>query len=147
MLPRWHIFWGVVFCFFFKFISPDTTYLSLFLIWFASVFVDFDHYLVAAFVHKKFNPISAINHGYERRERILEQKEEFGVCEKGDFHPLHTVEVHLLVGILALFFAPFYFIFIGMVFHSLLDLVWMVRHDVLDSREFFLIRKMQNLVL
>lgn len=147
MLPRWHIFWGIVFCIVFKLISQDTSYVSLFLIWFASVFIDFDHYLVAAFKHKKWNPIDAVNHGYGLRENILRQKSELGVCEKGDFHILHTVESHLIVGILALFFLPFFFIFIGMVFHSLLDLIWMVRHDVLDSREFFLIQKFRSIVL
>ncbi len=147
MLPRWHIFFGIIFCAIFKFVSPEISYVSLFLIWFASVFIDFDHYLAAGINHNKWNPIDAINHGYKRRDDILEQKSDLGVCEKGDFHVLHTVESHLTIGILALFFAPFYFIFIGMIFHSLLDLIWMVRHDVLDSREFFAIRRLRNLVL
>jgi hypothetical protein len=147
MLPRWHVLLGIVFCIIFKFISSETSYVSLFLIWFASVFIDFDHYLVAGFNHKKWNPVDALNHGYEKRDKILEQKEEFGLCEKGDFHFFHTVESHILVGILALFFFPFFFIFIGMVFHSLLDLIWMVRHDVMDSREFFAIRRLRALLI
>jgi hypothetical protein len=147
MLPRWHIIFGIIFCFVFKIIAPGTSYINLFLIWFASVFIDFDHYLAAGFIHNKWNPSEAIEHGYVRREKIIEQKSEFGVCEKGDFHILHTVESHLIVGVIALFFSPFYFIFIGMVFHSLLDLIWMVRHDVLDSREFFLIKKFRTMLL
>ncbi len=147
MLPRWHIILGIIFCVIFKLISPETSYVSLFLIWFASVFIDFDHYLSAGFIHKKWNPLEALDHGYERRDKILEQKSEFGMCEKGDFHVFHTVESHLIIGLIALFFWPFYFIFIGMIFHSLLDLIWMVRHDVLDSREFFMIQKLRSLVL
>ncbi|MEK6894834.1 MAG: hypothetical protein AABX10_05225 [Nanoarchaeota archaeon] len=147
MLPRWHILLGIIFCTIFKIISPETSYVSIFLIWFASVFIDFDHYLAAGFTHRKWNPLEALNHGYERRDKILEQKEELGMCEKGDFHFFHTIEAHLLVGVIALFLSPFYFIFIGMIFHSLLDLVWMVRHDVLDSREFFAIRRLRTLVL
>ncbi|MEK6908481.1 MAG: hypothetical protein AABX23_00330 [Nanoarchaeota archaeon] len=147
MLPRWHVFFGIVFCFIFKLISPDTSYISLFLIWFASVFIDFDHYLSAGLIHNKWSPAEAINHGYNVREKILDQKSEFGMCEKGNFHFFHTVESHLLVGLIAIFFSPFYFIFIGMVLHSLLDIIWMVRHDVLDSREFFLISKFRNMLL
>lgn len=147
MLPRWHIIFGIIFCAIFKFISPETSYVSLFLIWFASVFIDFDHYLAAGIHHNKWNPLDALSHGYERREEILEQKSDIGLCEKGDFHIFHTVESHLLIGIIALFIAPFYFIFIGMIFHSLLDLIWMVKYDVLDSREFFAIRRLRNLVL
>ncbi len=147
MLPRWHIILGIIFCVVFKLISPETSYVSLFLIWFASVFIDFDHYLAAGFIHRKWNPLEAVEHGYERRDKILDQKSEFGMCEKGDFHVFHTIESHLIVGLIALFLWPFYFLFIGMIFHSLLDLIWMVRHDVLDSREFFMIQKLRSLVL
>lgn len=147
MLPRWHIILGIIFCFIFKLIAPETSYVSLFLIWFASVFIDFDHYLYAAFVHKKWNPLDAVNHGYERRDKILEQKADLGMCEKGDFHIFHTIEIHILIGVLALVFSPFYFIFIGMILHSLLDLIWLVKNDVLDSREFFAFRRFRSLVL
>ncbi|MEK6915345.1 MAG: hypothetical protein AABW89_02275 [Nanoarchaeota archaeon] len=147
MLPRWHILLGIIFCTTFKLLSPETSYVSLFLIWFSSVFIDFDHYLVAAFKHGKWSPLDALNHGKDRRKNLLEQKEEFGMCEKRDFHIFHTVELHILTGIIALFFSPFYFLFMGMIFHSLLDLIWMVKHDVLDSREFFVINKFRTLVL
>ncbi len=147
MLPRWHIFWGIIFCLIFKLISPETNYFSLFLILFASVFIDFDHYITAAFKHGKWGPKEAIDHHYELRERIIDQKKETGVCQKEDFHIFHTVEAHILIGLLGLFFNPFFFIFIGMVLHSILDIIWMVRHDVMDSREFFLIKKLQNILL
>lgn len=147
MLPRWHIIWGVLFCLVFKLIAPETSYVSIFLIWFSSVFIDFDHYLSAGFQHGKWNPLNAINHGYNRRNEILNLKKEEDICEKGDFHIFHTVESHLVIGIIALFFAPLFFIFIGMILHSLLDLIWIVRHDVLDSREFFLINKFRTMIL
>jgi|SRR3989344_1429688 len=147
MLPRWHIFLGIIFCIIFKFISPNTGYVSIFLIWFASVFIDFDHYLSAGFKHNKWNPLDALNHGHAMRNKAMEQKVETGMCEKGDFHIFHTIESHIIIGIIALFYLPFYFLFIGMIFHSLLDLIWMVKHDVLNSREFFMINKLRTLVL
>jgi len=147
MLPRWHIILGFIFCIIFKIISPDTEYLSLFLIWFASVFIDFDHYLSAGFKHKKWNPIEAINHNIDYREQMIELKKEKDSCEKGDFHIFHTLESHIIIGIIGIFFTPFFFIFIGMTLHSILDLIWMVRHDVLNSREFFLINKLRTFIL
>ena len=146
MLPRWHITLGLVFTVIFKLISPETSYVSLFLIWFASVFIDFDHYLSAGLKHGKWNPIDALNHGYKMREQKIIQKSDIGVCEKGDFHLFHTVESHLIVGILAFFISPFYFIFIGMIFHSLLDLIWMVKYDVLEYREFFITNKFRAII-
>lgn len=147
MLPRWHIFFGFVFSLIFRIISPETEYLSIFLIWFASVFIDFDHYLSAGLKHGKWNIIEAINHNSDYRKQIIELKKEKNICEKGDFHIFHTVESHIIIGVIALLYAPFFFIFIGMTLHSILDLIWMVRHDVLDSREFFLINKLRTIVL
>jgi hypothetical protein len=147
MLPRWHIFWGIIFCFVFSIISPSTSYTSIFLIWFASVFIDFDHYLSAGFKHNKWNPLDATKHGYDLRNKILEQKVETGMCDKRDFHIFHTIELHIIIGLTALFYAPFFFIFVGMIFHSLLDIIWLVRHDILNSREFFMINKFRVIVL
>jgi len=146
MLPRWHIIFGFAFCIIFKIISPDTQYLSLFLIWFASIFIDFDHYLSAGLKYGKWNPLHAVQHNYDLREQIVESKKE-GACKKGDFHIFHTLESHIIIGIIGIFFTPFFFIFIGMTLHSILDLIWMVRHDVLDSREFFLINKLRTFIL
>ncbi len=147
MLPRWHVFFGLVFCIIFKIVSPDTEYFLLFLMWFASVFIDFDHYLSSGLKHGVWSPREAIQHNYNIRQEIVDTRKEEGLCKKGDFHIFHTVEAHIIIGVVGLFFIPFFFIFIGMTFHSILDLIWMVRHDVLDSREFFIINKLRTFIL
>lgn len=146
MLPRWHIILGVVFCIIFKIISPQTNYFSLFLIFFASVFIDFDHYLASGINSNKWHPKDSLTHNYNLRQQVLDERKEIGLCKKGDFHLFHTVESHLIISITSLFFAPAFFFFIGMVFHSILDIIWMVRHDVLDSREFFLFNKLRAIL-
>lgn len=137
MLPRWHIFWGLAFSLVFKIAVPNTTYLSVFLIWFASVFIDFDHYLATGIKTNNWKLSHALQHNYEKRDKAINLKKNKDLCEKGDFHIFHTLECHALIGILGIFFSPVFFIFIGMVLHSILDIIWMVNHDLLKAREFF----------
>ena len=147
MLPRWHIFFGFIFCLIFKILSPETTYVSIFLIWFASVFIDFDHYLSTGINVNKWGIRDNLTHSYESRKQIISQKNQEGLCKRGELHIFHTVEAHLFIGLIGIFFVPFFFLLIGMVLHSTLDIIWMVRHDILDSREFFLINKLRTFLL
>ena len=143
MLPRWHIILGLIFIAIFKIIVPETQYFSLFLIWFASVFIDFDHYLSTAIKTKRLSLRHVLQHNYEMRQQAIQLKQQRDICRKGDFHIFHTVESHLAVGLIGIAFAPFFFLFIGMVLHSTLDIIWMVRHDILQSREFFLLNRLR----
>ncbi|MEK6846912.1 MAG: hypothetical protein AABY16_01965 [Nanoarchaeota archaeon] len=145
MLPKWHAFWGLVFVILFKLLVPEADYLSLLIIFFGSVFIDFDHYLAAGIKTKNWSVKHAIKHNYEGRKQIIELKKIKGICKKGDFHIFHTVESHLFVGLLGVFFAPFFFLLIGMVLHSTLDIIWMVRHDLIHAREFFLFNRLRSI--
>jgi hypothetical protein len=64
MLPKWHIFWGIILVIIFKLAVPQITYLSLFLMWFASVFIDFDHYLASALKTGNWSFFHAVKHNY-----------------------------------------------------------------------------------
>ena len=145
MLPKWHIFWGLVFSISFKLFVPETPYVFIALIWFASVFIDFDHYLAAGIKTNNWKFNKALQHNYQKREDILNLKQKKDLCEKGDFHIFHTIECHLLIGLLSIFFTPLFFIFIGMVLHSILDIIWMVYHDLIKSREFFFFNHVRNM--
>ncbi len=144
MLPKWHIFWGLILAGIFKLAVPSTTYISLFLLWFASVFIDFDHYLVSAIKTRNWSPIQAVKRNYSLRNRIVSSRRKRGACEKGDFHIFHTIEAHLIIGIVSIFLPIVFFAFIGMVFHSFLDIIWMVKNDILESREFFLFNRLRE---
>ncbi len=145
MLPKWHAFWGLIFVSLFKFLVPESNYLSLFLIFFASVFIDFDHYLATGMKTKNWSIKHSLRQNYEGRKRIMELKKNKDLCEKGDFHIFHTIEAHLFVGLMGLLLTPFFFILIGMFFHSILDIIWMVRHDLIHAREFFLFNKLRSI--
>ena len=137
MLPRWHILWGAVFTIIVFAVSPQTHFIYLALIFLSSVFIDLDHYFVAV---KRSGRLS-LNHAFEYhkvQEKIEIQEYNRKLYQKGDFHLFHTIEFHLLIAILGYFWTPFFYIFIGMLFHSLLDLVSLVYDDRLYRREFFL---------
>lgn len=144
MLPKWHILFTVLLLVIFKISVPNVSYLSLFVLAFASIFVDFDHYLSSVIKTGKWNLVHILNHNYKLRDKIVSSKKKRGVCEKGEFHIFHTIEAHLLIGVLGIFVPVLFFAFIGMIFHSLLDIVWMVKHDVLESREFFFFNRLRT---
>ena len=121
----------------FWFIAPTTSLVNLSLIAGASIFIDIDHYFVALYQTGKIS----LSHAFKYNTRRMEEYNRLHIKNKqkqGDFHVFHTVEFHVLVGVLGLFFAPLFFIFTGMVFHSMLDIISMVQKDRLYLREFFL---------
>ena len=52
----------------------------------------------------------------------------------------HSIEFMIFIGILSFYFNFFLFIFIGMLFHSILDIIDLINRDMLKAREFSLIR-------
>jgi hypothetical protein len=144
MLPRWHILFGAIFSILAKLIF-NLGDLESFLIFFAAVFIDFDHYLSFVYHSGKFRLKDSFE--YYRLKEIEEKKNlKKGIRKPGDFHVFHTIEFHLLVLILSFYFHPLFFIFIGMVFHSLLDVVEMIHKDVLYYREFFFFRWLMRMI-
>ncbi len=135
MLPRWHIVLGIIFTLLLWVAAPHTPLIYFGLVLFASIFIDIDHYLCSLLKTGQWSLFKSFD--YHKKEGEEHMKEHVqGIRKKGDFHFLHTVESHALIGILGLFLAPFFYIFIGMVFHSLLDVLYMARKDVLYRREY-----------
>ncbi len=136
MLPKWHIFWGIAFALLLWAVSPEIKFIYLVLVFLSSVLIDIDHYITAVVKTKKWSISYAYNYYKALIEKEKKRKSQ-GVMVKGDFHIFHTIELHILTGILSILWTPFFYIFIGMVFHSILDIIWMVYHDLFYSREFF----------
>lgn len=136
MLPRWHLILGALFTFAIWLISPETRFIYLALIFLATILIDFDHYLVAVVRTGKVSLAEAFNY-HEMCKIKREKLHKKGVRKKGDFHIFHTIEFHVLIGILGVFFLPFFYIFLGMVFHSLTDVFYMLHKDIFYGREFF----------
>ncbi|MBI2632175.1 hypothetical protein HYW75_04175 [Candidatus Pacearchaeota archaeon] len=136
MLPRWHILFGALFTFIIWLYAPETAILNLGLIFFASFIIDLDHYICGAMRTHSFH-FGKIFY-YHNEMGIKQHKErEKGIRKRGDFHFFHTIEFHILIAILSFFSISFFYFFIGMAFHSLLDLFWLLRHDFLYRREYF----------
>ncbi len=62
------------------------------------------------------------------------------IKHKPIMHIFHTIEFLLLVLILSFFFNFLWFILIGMLFHSFLDIINMQYRGILNLREYFLTR-------
>jgi len=143
MLPRWHVLFGGIFTIIIWIISPNIGLINLLLLFFSSFLIDFDHYLVFIKKHKRLSLKCATNYynelGHkEHREHIK------GIRNKGHFFIFHTLEFQVLIALLGLIWIEFFYIFLGMVFHSLLDIGWMLHKDRLYRREFFLYNWIKN---
>ncbi len=135
MLPRWHILFGAIFAIL-VWLLFKVSFQGAVLIFFASVFFDFDHYLIYAYHKRKIGLFGVLKYYDKIGKREMEWvREKTG--QKSHIQIFHTVEFHLLVLILAFYFPILYFILIGMVFHSLLDVVWLTYHGAMSLRWFF----------
>lgn len=136
MLPRWHILSGAIFTLVIWIFSPGISYLYLGLIFLSSFLIDFDHYLVFAYKTGKWKLGEAFH--YYKLKTAQEKKDiQRGIKRRSDFQIFHTIEFHVLVGLLGIFWIGFFYIFIGMMFHSLLDVISLLNARGMHLREFF----------
>ena len=138
MIPRWHILLGLIFTILFWLVFPNTNLTFLSLIFLSSFSIDIDHYLNAVQKTKKISLQNALTY-YKKLTKKQEQEKRKGIKNKEDFNLFHTLEFHILVGLLGFLWSGFYFVLIGMVFHSLSDLVWQIKNDYLYTREYFFV--------
>lgn len=136
MFPRWHILYGALFALLLGMVAPGVHVSYLLLVFLASVLIDLDHYLACVHKTRKWSLLHAFE--YHKKQaagmRALEKK---GLKPKSDFHLFHTLEFHALIGLLGMLWVGFFYLFIGMVFHSLLDVIDGVRMRTLHRREYF----------
>ncbi len=137
MLPRWHILFGAIFTFILYYFSPRTPKLFLFLVFFASFLIDFDHYICAVLKTGRISLFDAFDYHKEMLKKE-EQEIKKRIRRKGDdFHFFHTIEFHILIAILGIYWIEFFYIFIGMIFHSLLDVCSSLYTERFHRREYF----------
>ena len=135
MLPRWHIVLGFLFSIILFLIIPGVSWIMISLVFLASVFIDLDHYANAVYKTGNISLFSAFDYYKQKeREEIAERKR--GIRRRGDFQFFHTIEFHLLIALLGFVWIGFFYIFMGMAFHSLLDIIDMGRSGMLYRREF-----------
>lgn len=127
MRPNPHTILGFLFAgIIYLFIYPITIFQAS-LIFLSSVLIDFDHYIWYVLRKKDWSLKNAYNYLIDI----------FSRDHKPVMMVIHTVEFHILTGLLIFFWNGFFFILIGMLFHSLLDVVSLAR---VSNREFSLIK-------
>ena len=137
MLPRYHIIYGAIFSILIWVASPQLNYLYVALLFLSTFLIDFDHYLCSALKTKKLG----LFHSFEYHKETQKQQEREkirGIRQRGDFHLFHTIEFHILVGLFGFLWIGFFYVFLGMIFHSLLDIYSLLSDKFMYRREFFL---------
>jgi len=136
MIPKWHILLGAAFTYLIYISAPGTKIIYLALVFFSSFLIDFDHYFAAVIKTRKVGLINAMKY-YKKLNADHDIAYKKGNRDRGDFHFMHTIEFHVLIGVLGIYFVPFLYIFMGMVFHSLSDLFYILYTGMLHRREYF----------
>jgi hypothetical protein len=145
MLPRWHVLWGGVFTLVLWIAAPTLPFYAYLCVFFASVFIDFDHYIAAGMKTGSWRLDDALEY-YKTQGMQVQKDQEKGIRKVYDFHLFHTIEFHFFVALISIWWSPAFYLFIGMVFHTLLDLFSLLHRDYLYMREFFLSTWLWNLV-
>jgi hypothetical protein len=135
MIPRWHIFAGLLFSLFLWILFPSIGFFNLLIIFLSSFLIDFDHYLNAVIGTGKIGLKNAFDYYKKMIEKWTYEKIH-GIREKRDMVLFHTIEFHVLILILSFFFPVFIYVLIGMVFHSVSDIIDMTLRDSLYIREY-----------
>lgn len=144
MFPRWHFLFGLAFAAIIFIVAPSINLFNFALLFAASFLIDFDHYLAYLIKEKKAGLFGALKYHREldKAEQIAKQK---GKTLPINFHLFHTIEFHALIGILGIvLWNGFFYMFLGMMFHSLLDFADMAYRGRLDRREYFFFNWLKN---
>ena len=119
MLPKYHFYIGIGTSIIVYFISGFSNALLFF---FASVFIDTDHYI--AFVFKEKN--------WSLRKSYYYWKDEHYPYD--ELMIFHTIEVWILLLIVGLLITPVLFLLAGMLYHELFDIYDMNQRKLYDAR-------------
>jgi len=148
MFPKYHILIGAIFAVTIWLIYPQICFLGLFLIFFSSFLIDFDHYLFYVLRKKDIHPKNSFFWFADLHNRkIIERIEKNNPTKrvKAPFAIFHTIEFILIIFIISLFYPLFLFILLGILFHSFADVFDEIIRGVLHFREFsillYMVRK------
>jgi hypothetical protein len=123
MLPKYHIFFGILCVIILHFVFPQISWFNLAIVFLSSVLIDGDHYLYFILEKKNFSLIKALN-WYREKSKIMcsfNKKERKKVYT--GFYLFHGVEWIILLAILGRFiFPPLTYVAIGFLLHLAVDI-------------------------
>ena len=134
MYPKQHLFFGIIFSLILLLLFPQIGLIGFFLILFSTVLIDVDHYLYYVYKKKNWNLKNAYNwyikEGEKWRSLPRKQRNRFYMC----FCFLHGIEILLVLLLLSIISKYFFYIFIGITFHLILDILDQIRYrDRMDK--------------
>jgi hypothetical protein len=150
MYPLQHFIFGTIFSLALLLVFPQIGLMGFFLILCSSVLIDIDHYLYYAHKKKNYN----LKNAYTWFLKSGEKFSSYSFKERDKFYCafcfLHGIEFLLILFIFSFFSKYFLFIFIGVSFHLILDLVYQTTYmNRIDKfsilRDYFKIKKMEFL--
>ncbi len=123
MYPKQHIIFGIIFSASLFFLFPQIGLIGFFIVFLSSFLIDVDHYLYSVYKKKDLSLKNAYN-WFTKNKKIflsLPRKQRNGFYR--GFYFLHGIEVLIILFLFSFFSKYFFFIFIGVAFHLLLDSV------------------------
>ena len=132
MYPKYHIIIGAILSTILLVFYPSLGIFPITIIFLSSFIFDIDHYLFYLKREKNFN----LKKAYYWHKKFREENK----FHKPLIHLFHTIEFHVLLLTLAFYFSFFKYIFTGVLFHSLVDLLDLIYAKRVHVREYFLIR-------
>jgi len=127
MLPKWHILFGfVISCILVHFFDLSLTAGTI--IFLSSFLIDVDHYFYYVFVKKDLYPFRAIKWNYTllRKMHSLTRQQKNHI--KHSINIFHSIIFWTILLTLSFFFQLFLWIFIGIIIHMVLDLIYTRYH-------------------
>ncbi len=119
-----HVVLGFLFSVLCFAIFPQIGLIGFSLIFLSSVLIDIDHYLYYVYKKKNLSLKKAYGWCVKKRDIYLSLPPEKRKKTFAGFYFLHGFEILILFFLLSYFFKPSIFIFLGLSFHLLLDLVY-----------------------
>jgi len=131
MLPKTHIILGIIFSILIYFIFKVSLF-DITLIFLASVFIDFDHYIWYFYEKKSLNLKHAYYWFIENRKKWLMLSKK----QRGDYKRVylifHSIEFWIFLLILSFINRIFLLILVGVLFHMIFDYI-----EIINKRERF----------
>ena len=122
MFPKTHIILGFFLSLILYLIFPQINLLEALLIFLSSFLIDFDHYIYYIYKEKDFSLKNSINWFKQRSKKVKSLLKQKRKKLSTGFYLFHGIETLLISFLLGFFFNTlFYFVFIGILFHLILD--------------------------
>jgi len=126
MFPSKHLFFGILFASVLFLIFPKIGFVGFSLIVLSTFFIDVDHYFLYVYKKKNLSLKNAYRWFVKNFKKSLSMSKEEKINCKYEILIFHGIEFWLILGLLALFFEIFAYIFIGVMFHMLLDWIQLI---------------------